>query len=249
MEKLLRSLLLRSLGTESYLGLVSRAYIQLISAGFLKNKYPELFYLKELVQPGFTCVDIGANVGYYSVFLSRYAGANGRVFSVEPVPLFSNIFVKNTGKFARKNITLYQCALGAERKKVTLSTPMIDGVFRHGLTKIVDTPQEQNSQTYEANMEVADELFAPLEKIDFLKCDVEGYEVILFPQMIETLKRCKPLIQMEISTEENRKAILDLLQPLGYTPFCLKDNQLLALTASEAVKYEMGDFYFKVIAQ
>ena len=47
MEKKLRSLLLKSLGTESYLGLVSSAYIRLISAGFLKDKYPELFYLKE----------------------------------------------------------------------------------------------------------------------------------------------------------------------------------------------------------
>lgn len=248
MEKLLRSLLLRSLGPESYLGLVSKAYIQLISAGFLRSKYPELFYLKELIQPGFTCVDIGANVGYYSVFLSRYAGANGRVFSVEPVPMFANIFVKNTGKFALKNITLYQCALGAERKKVTLSTPVIDGVFRHGLTKIVDEPQDQSAQSYEANMEIADELFGSLQKIDFLKCDVEGYEVILFPQMLKTLNRCKPLIQIEISTEENRKQLIQLLQPLGYKPHALKNNSLVALSDQEAVTYDSGDFYFKVVA-
>ncbi len=248
MEKLLRSFLLRSLGTEPYLGLVSRVYIQLISAGFLRKKYPELFYLKELVQPGFTCVDIGANVGYYSVFLSRYAGAEGRVFAVEPVPLFANIFIKNTGRFARKNITLYQCALGAEKKKVTLSTPVIDGVFRHGLTKIVEQETDQSAQSYEAQMEVADQLFAPLQKIDFLKCDVEGYEVILFPQMLETLKRCKPLIQIEISTEENRKQLIELLQPLGYKPHGLKNNQLSVLSNEAAIQYEAGDFYFKVIA-
>lgn len=245
MEKKLRSLLLKTLGTESYLGLVSSAYIRLISAGFLKDKYPELFYLKELVKPGFVCVDIGANVGYYSVFLSQHAGSEGRVYAIEPVPMFGNEFLRNTEKFALNNITLYRCALGSERKEVTLGTPMIDGVFRHGLTKIIENNSEANAQTYAAQMEIADQLFEPLNKIDFLKCDVEGYEVILFPQMLRTLERCKPLIQIEISSEENRDKLMKLLQPLGYKVYKLQQNALVEMNTNEALHYENGDFYFK----
>lgn len=245
MEKKLRSLLLKTLGTESYLGLVSSAYIRLISAGFLKDKYPELFYLKELVKPGFVCVDIGANVGYYSVFLSQHAGTEGRVYAIEPVPMFGNVFMRNTEKFALNNITLYRCALGSERKEVTLGTPMIDGVFRHGLTKIIENNSEANAQTYAAQMEIADQLFEPLNKIDFLKCDVEGYEVILFPQMLRTLERCKPLIQIEISSEENRDKLMKLLQPLGYKVYKLQQNALVEMNTHEALHYENGDFYFK----
>jgi FkbM family methyltransferase len=244
MEKKIRAFLLQTLGTESYLGLVSSAYIQLIRAGFLKAKYPELFYLKDLVQPGFTCVDIGANVGYYSVFLSKYAGPNGKVYAVEPVPLFSNVFKRNTEKFALNNITLFNCALGAEEKEVTLGTPLIDGVFRHGLTKILDKTNNDSSQTYSAKMEVPDKLFAPLQKIDFLKCDVEGYEVFLFPEMIETLKRCKPIIQIEISSVENRKILMNLLEPLNYQAHKLANKALLAMDRKEAENYEGGDFYF-----
>jgi FkbM family methyltransferase len=245
MEKKIRSLLLKTLGTESYLGLVSSAYIRLISAGFLKDKYPELFFLKELVKPGFVCVDIGANVGYYSVFLSQHAGSEGRVYAIEPVPMFGNVFLRNTERFALNNITLYRCALGSERKEVTLGTPMIDGVFRHGLTKIIENNQEANAQTYTAQMEVADQLFEPLNKIDFLKCDVEGYEVILFPQMLRTLERCKPLIQIEISSEENRDKLMKLLQPLGYKVYKLHQNALAEMNTNVALKYENGDFYFK----
>lgn len=248
MEKKLRSLLLKMLGTESYLGLVSNAYIRLIAAGKLKEKYPELFYLKELVQPGFTCVDIGANVGYYSVFLSKYAGATGRVYAIEPVPLFARVFLKNTSRFALQNITLYQCALGSEQKRVTLGTPMIDGVFRHGLTKVIENNTDQSTQTYEVDMQVPDQLFASITKIDFLKCDVEGYEVILFPQMMATLSRCKPIIQIEISTAENRKALLNLLEPIGYSAYKLSSNKLEALSYAQAIEHESGDFYFKVSA-
>jgi FkbM family methyltransferase len=248
MEKKLRSFLLKMLGTESYLGLVSNAYIRLIAAGKLKDKYPELFYLKELVQPGFTCVDIGANVGYYSVFLSKYSGNTGRVYAVEPVPLFARVFLKNTSRFAQQNITLYQCALGSEQKRVTLGTPMIDGVFRHGLTKVIEGNTDQNTQTYEVDMQVPDQLFASIAKIDFLKCDVEGYEVILFPEMMATLNRCKPIIQIEISTVENRELLIKLLEPIGYRPFKLSKNELQAMSHEEALAYESGDFYFKVSA-
>jgi len=244
MEKKVRAFLLKTLGTESYLGLVSSAYIQLIRAGFLKAKYPELFYLQDLVQPGFTCVDIGANVGYYSVFLSKYAGPNGKVYAVEPVPLFSNVFKRNTEKFALDNITLFNCALGAEEKEVTLGTPLIDGVFRHGLTKILDKNNSDSSQTYSAKMEVPDKLFAPLQKIDFLKCDVEGYEVFLFPEMIETLKRCKPIIQIEISSVENRKILMALLEPINYQAHRLSNKELIQMEGQDAENYEGGDFYF-----
>jgi FkbM family methyltransferase len=245
MEKKLRSLLQQTLGTESYLGLISSTYIQLIKAGFLKEKYPELFYLKELIQPGYVCVDIGANVGYYSVFLSKYAGASGMVHAIEPVPIFGNIFLRNVKKFAGNNIRLYRCALGSERKEVSLGTPVIDGVFRHGLTKIIEGNPTESAETYKAQMEVADELFATIPKIDFLKCDVEGYEIILFPQMISTLKRCKPIIQMEISSVENREKIISLLAPLSYRIYKLNQNQLIEMTKEEALYFERGDFYFK----
>ncbi len=245
LEKKLRSWLLQALGTENYLSLVSSTYIRLIANGRLRKKYPELFFLEKLVQPGFTCVDIGANVGYYSVFLSKHAGKSGRVYSVEPVPMFANVFLKNTKSFALNNITLYQVALGAEEKEITLETPVLDGVFRHGLTKVVDQASNAGGLSYAAKMVVADELFKNLNKLDFLKCDVEGYEVHLFPQMKETIQKFKPLIQIEISEEENRRKMLDLFTSWNYSPYRLKDEQLVKISLNEALSYNEGDFYFK----
>jgi FkbM family methyltransferase len=246
-EKKIRNLLHKTLGVSGYLNLVSSLYITAIRAGLLKSKYPELFYLNNIVKPGFVCVDIGANVGYYSVQLSKLTGKNGHVYAVEPVPLFAGVFLKNCKRFALNNITLYQVALGSEEKQVTLQTPVLDGVFRHGLTKVVEQAEEKtNQQSYTANMVVPDILFEPLQKIDFLKCDVEGYEVHLFPQLLKTLQRCKPTIQIEISSPENREIIYNLLQPLGYNWYGLKQEKLIPLTREEAVNYELGDFYLKV---
>ena len=94
-------------------------------------------------------------------------------------------------------------------------------------------------------MLVADNLFKDLARLDFLKCDVEGYEVYLFPQMKDTIQKFKPLIQIEISEEENRRKMLDLFQSWNYSPYRLKDEQLVKLTSNEALSYDEGDFYFK----
>jgi FkbM family methyltransferase len=246
MEKKIRAILLKVLGLENYLSLVSDAYIRLIKLGLLKKKYPELFYLKEIIKPGFVCIDLGANVGYYSTFLSMYSHETGHVHAIEPVELFANVFKKNTAEFALDNITLYQTALGSENKNIQMGTPLIDGVFRHGLTKIVDDEEAKNLHTYEVKMCVPDELFSTLSKLDFLKCDVEGYEVIIMPHFMKTIAKFKPLIQMEISTEENRNKIFDLFFAVGYSVYKLYENKLYKMATHEAIKYESGDFYFAV---
>ncbi|MFI5222455.1 MAG: FkbM family methyltransferase [Bacteroidia bacterium] len=244
MGKIIRVLLLKILGLKNYLSLVSDIYIRLIRSGFMKKKYPELFFLKQLVKPGFVCVDIGANVGYYSVFLSQLSTKNGRVHAVEPVGLFAGIFKQNAKKFGLENITLHQIALGASNKKIKMGTPVIDGVFRHGLTKVLNENSPENLYSYDVEMKIPDELFSSLERLDFLKCDVEGYEVVLFPHFMSILSKFKPIIQMEISSEENRRQIFDLLFPLGYSGLRLNENKLEKMPVEDALKYEGGDFYF-----
>ncbi len=112
--KKLRALLYASLGQEGYLSLVSGIYIKLVKLGFFKAKYPELFFLKQILKPGFVCLDIGANVGYYSTVMAQLTEY---VHAIEPVPLFGNIFKKNTQNY--RNITLHAVALGAENKIIT----------------------------------------------------------------------------------------------------------------------------------
>lgn len=244
MEKKVRALLIQILGFEKYLALVSRIYLRLVKSGLLRDKYPELFFLEKLIQPGYTCVDIGANVGYYSYFLSKYAGENGKVYAVEPVALFAQIFKKNTASSGFNNITLHQTALGASKGNVTMGTPVINGVLRHGLTSVVDSDKTEGMHTYQVPLEVPDELFQNLSRFDFLKCDVEGYEIYLFPHFMKTITHFKPVIQVEISSVENRKILFDLLLPLGYRIARIRNHNLKIFASDVALTDEEGDFYF-----
>lgn len=242
--KLARNILFKALGLKGYLRLVSRTYLLLVRNGFLKDKYPELFFLKQLIKEGDTCIDIGANLGYYSVFMSDFAGAKGKLFAVEPVPVFRSVWEKNIKLSGRNNYTMLPFALGSENKAVQMGMPVHNGVLHHGMTKVASDKKDDFLERFDTEMRIPDELFLNLERIDFIKCDVEGYEHFVFSNMQKTLEKFKPLIQSELGGDENRKSVIELLERIGYRTYLLSNNKLQLATANDKLTWS-NDFYFK----
>ncbi|SDY76558.1 FkbM family methyltransferase [Hymenobacter psychrophilus] len=250
MVKTIRKLLVRTLGFERYIRLVSRVYLRLVGAGWGRAKYPELFFLEKIVRPGFVCLDIGANLGYYSVALSRLVGPTGRVLAVEPIPDFQAIWHDNVRLSGHQNLTLLPYALGSENTTVQMGTPERAGLLHHGMTKVAaSSPTETYARTYEVPMRVPDELLVDLPRLDFVKCDVEGFESVVFAHMQATLRRCRPLIQTELNGLENRRQVVALLAGLGYKPFVLSPrSELVACSEEQLNSAVTADFYFQPVS-
>ncbi len=244
--KAIRKLLVKALGFENYIRLVSKIYLQLVGAGLLAKNYPELFFLKKIIQPGFYCLDIGANLGYYSTFLSKLAGPQGKVLAVEPVPMFQKIWRDNVKASSINNLELLPYALGGENTRIQMGTPERDGLLHHGMTKITSSADEKYARTYDVEMKVPDELFRNLNRLDFVKCDVEGFEYQVFSHLQATLQKFKPLIQTELNGTENRQAVISLMRKLGYQLYLLSPDQTLNLCVdTQDLAHYAGDFYFK----
>lgn len=240
--KQLRNLLYRMLGIEKYLFLISRTYLSLINLGFFKNRYAELYYLKKLIKPGDVCIDIGANLGYYSVMMSKCCGEQGKLIAVEPVPLFASIWRRNMKRSIR-NYQLEVCALGAKAAGIRMATPEVAGVLHHGMTQVLEDDKPEHKIFFDAEMKIPDVVFASLDKLDFVKTDVEGYEAIVFSNMTTTLKKFMPVIQTELSGNENRNKVMHLLQSLGYAVYVLQSHSLVPATQVQIHSHQ-SDFYF-----
>ncbi|HEX8349163.1 MAG TPA: FkbM family methyltransferase [Hymenobacter sp.] len=247
--KELRKLLVQALGFERYIRLVSRVYLRLVGAGWGREKYPELFFLEKIIRPGFVCLDIGANLGYYSVALSRLVGPQGKVLAVEPIPLFQSIWKDNVRLSGQSNLTLLPYALGGQNTTVQMGTPERNGLLHHGMTKIAaSNPHETYARTYEVPMRVPDELLTDLPRLDFVKCDVEGFEHEVFQHLQNTLRRFQPLIQTELNGPQNRREVVQLLEKLGYKPFVLSErSELVPCTAAQLESAVTADFYFQPV--
>lgn len=242
--RLAKSILYKTLGLKKYLSLVSNVYIKNIKKGKWKTEYPELHYLKDIIHEGDLCIDIGANLGYYSFFMSKYAGKTGKVFAVEPIPIFAEIWKKNVAKTKIDNLTLLPYALGETNKNVKMGMPVIDGVLHHGMTKVI-CDDSNYEKVFDVQMRNPKELFDSLEKIDFIKVDIEGYESVVFENMKDIIAKHKPLIQSELGGIENRTKSIDILTNLSYKVCVLKDYNLIEISPSEAENYNQ-DFYFVI---
>lgn len=244
--KQVRKILLSILGLKGYYRLVSHVYIFLVSAGLGKKKYPEIFYLSKIIKPGFYCIDIGANMGYYSYFLSKLSGKEGKVYAVEPVPLFMEILKQNISRTGIDNIDVLPYALGEKKQQVKMGTPVVDGIIHHGMTKITNEEQKEFVKYYNAEMQVPDELFKDLKRLDYIKCDVEGYEHYVFSNMVNVISKFHPFIQSELSDPQGREEVIKLFKGLGYQCYKLDQNENLVPLEAVNDKNYSTDYYFLI---
>jgi FkbM family methyltransferase len=239
----LRKLFIKIFGIELYLTFISKIYIWLTSKGYYKKNYPELFFLEKIIKNGDTCIDIGANLGYYSVKMSKLCGATGKVYSVEPIPLFNKIWEKNVKKSGFPNLELLPYALGAEQGTVKMGMPEKNGLVHHGMTKIISSTNEKYATLFEVTMKIPNELFKNITHLDFIKCDIEGYEFIAFSNMLDIIRKFSPIIQTELSGIENRKKVIALIESEGYKTYILQNNALIPASSND-IQNHSRDFYF-----
>jgi FkbM family methyltransferase len=234
----------KSLGLENYLRLLQGAYFFAYKTGILRyNKtYDCHYFVKKLIKKGDTVIDIGANLGYYSMLFAEWTGPTGKVFSVEPIAVYNKIFNERAKKF--ENITLYPYALGLEEKKIELvSSPGAD-VLNTGLPHVynpsTDGKLDNHTFKFEAQMKIPAVLFRDFDRIDYIKCDIEGFEYTVLANMKEIIGRCRPIVQVEV-WPENEKNILKLFEELAYKPCKIYKNELVPQDQNDPL---FGDYIF-----
>jgi FkbM family methyltransferase len=234
----LKRFLSRILSLDAYLRIVSSFFFRGYFSGLLKNKsaFELHYFVKKLIRPGDVIIDIGANLGYYAVLFGRFTGRKGKVYAVEPVSLYRKVLERNIRKRnPYRNITILPFALGTEdNKQIRLGVPTGNSHFRHGLTRVVQNEEQQNSVEFTEIMMRPQTLFGQLDRTDYIKCDVEGYEIFVVPEILFLVEKHKPLLQIE-TDGKNRDEITKMLTPFGYKPFYVMKKKIYPLTGGETI--------------
>jgi FkbM family methyltransferase len=189
-----------------------------------KSEFDCHYFVKKLVKKGDIVIDLGANLGYYSVIFSKLAGPRGKVYSVEPVSLFRKILKKNTHRCS--NIEIVPYAIGpSDNEPVKMGVPYSKTHFSHGRTHVLNENEEESTMTFEATMMTPDTLFQNIGKTDYIKCDIEGYESVAMPLFQTIIEKHKPLVQIEVAPE-NIEQIAGFFENLNYQRFTVKGENL-----------------------
>ncbi len=230
--------LYKRLSLENYLRAVSRMFFAGYRLGLGGNspayEYPR--FLKHLVRRGDTIIDIGANLGYYSRILSRLAGPQGRLYAVEPVKPILEVLRRNLR--GCDNVEILPYALGRENKSIVMAndSSRYTGYMGTGRNYVLDAKEHGKPDLeFAAEMRRGSELFAGLERLDFIKCDIEGYETVVIPEMAPAIERFMPVVLIETGGP-NRMQILKLFREWGYAGYVLKNGRLVSLMREEGDK-------------
>ena len=186
------------------------------------------YHLPHLVKRGDTVIDIGANLGYYTRPIADIVGAEGRVYAVEPVPVIFDVLKRNVA--GRKNVTLLNYALGSEERTIEMANDSVAaaGYFGTGRNFVSDGELSGEAIRFTAQMVQGSKLFAEIGKIDFIKCDIEGYERVVIPELRPLIERHHPTVLIE-TDGDTRHEIIKMFTDMGYRAYMLEAGREVAL--------------------
>ena len=210
----------------------------------LKNdsKEKDFFYFLNLIpRSNGTILDIGANLGIMTYYLSKNF-SNNKIYAIEPVPSNLLVLEKIKKKFQLTNVSVFNTALGAEKKTVTMILPNNQGTKMQGLSHVKHESMElwNEGEEFEVKMSTLDLLFAK-EKIKAIKIDVENFEYFVLKGGQQLLNENKPLIYMELWDNENRVSCMDFLNSMNYDCFVIENNQCVQFQLG---KHKQQNFLF-----
>jgi FkbM family methyltransferase len=139
------------------------------------------YLFREAIKPGATVVDIGANIGYFSIIGAQKTGSHGKVYAFEPAPDNFLLLRKNVQLCGAVNTTCIQKAVAGERK----STTLFEG-NHPGQHSLLLQPYTKTGHTRAVECVTLDEYLGG-QTIGVIKMDIEGYEYFALQGMPRTI--------------------------------------------------------------
>jgi FkbM family methyltransferase len=150
----------------------------------------EQAYLEKTIRPGLRILDVGSNLGLYSVLMARLAGPTGQLVCFEPDPDLFAALEKSCRLNDATGVECHNLALGSAPAELTLHKSIINsgdnhlGSEDHGLFR----------RAIKIQVVRLDD-FRPRLKIDLVKIDVQGWELEVLRGMRRTLEE-NPAVQV-----------------------------------------------------
>ncbi|MDQ0996786.1 FkbM family methyltransferase [Phyllobacterium ifriqiyense] len=187
---------------------------------------------EQYVKPGMHVIDIGANIGYFTMLCAKLVGSQGRVLAVEPNVENGRLLVasRDANSFSHVNVLL--SAVGDKTDVLALNGSGSNGV----------SATLQSGQSLEIKRLIPcvrlDDVLHDWNRVDFVKIDIEGAEYRAFTGMINTLRKFRPIIVSEFSP--NLIGWISSVTPETYLKFLIDLGYQISIITAEGTLLDRG---------
>lgn len=193
---------------------------------------------KQHVQTGMGVLDIGANIGYFSIIAASLVGKSGVVYAVEPNTNNVKFIELSKRENDFRNIKIINSAAGEDFDILSLNSSYSNGTTAH----LSEDQQTLMKSTVVACMPL-DNLIPADRKIDLIKIDIEGFEYRALLGARRLLSNWHPIIISEFSPDfmpltggNDGPTYLRFLFDLGYTAAVIQKNGELFEAGNDVTK-------------
>ncbi|MFH0952906.1 MAG: FkbM family methyltransferase [Verrucomicrobiota bacterium] len=205
---------------------VRRAYYLALVRRVREDQWLPAAGVRHLLRPGQRVVDVGANIGHVTYFLSQCVGESGRVYSLEPVPDTFDILRHNVRKLGLRNVELFNCAASSSEGSAQMGIPEYeDGGRNYYESHVLKQGQPvAGAVTVEVRLRTLDSLLGTEPgPIGFIKVDAEGHELDVLLGAQGTVRRDRPAILVEVAGDPDAPGaaagkLFELMEREGYRP-------------------------------
>jgi FkbM family methyltransferase len=193
-----------------------------------------------VLRPGWHCVDIGANHGYYTLLLAEAAGPAGRTLAVEPNPRLAGLLGRSllVNGLAERATVVQAAALDLDGTAARLSYPA------HLINATLDRPAAGDDRTIEAATVTLDTLTRDWQRVDLVKVDAEGAEEAIWHGGRLTWERHRDVIvvlEFNAARYADPAAFLDAITATGFRLGLIRWDGAIELVTAAAVLASPSD--------
>lgn len=167
-------------------------------------------WIRRRLTPGDTFIDVGANIGYYSLLAAHLVGPTGRVVAVEPSPHFTHALATAAHANRLDNIRIVHAAASDSTDRITFYTPSTANL---GNTTQIQ-PSDSTAATFQAEARPLPNLTttSELAQARIIKIDAEGAEAAVIRGLTPAINQLHPAAELVIEVTPR------LLAKQGLTP-------------------------------
>ena len=164
---------------------------------------------RQIVRPGWTVLELGANIGAHTVCIAKLVGPQGRVMAFEPQRIVFQTLCANIALNDLQNVDCLHQAVG--KKSGTVIMPRMDYNKEFNFAGI---SVGMTSEGEVVSLTSVDEL--ELKACHFIKMDIEGMEEEAIHGACETIRRFRPFLYLENDRKDKSDSLIRTINDLGY---------------------------------
>ena len=174
----------------------------------------EVDVFEALLSPGMTVIDVGANIGTHTIAFARIVGSKGTVFAYEPQRMVYYTLCGNVAVNNLSNVYCLQNAIGNSEGRVDI--PELDAHKSQNWGELQLGVHYPNAKSSCSVRLIKLDSLINLERVDFIKIDIEGMEPEALLGAKELITKHKPILYVESDRKENMTLLVKIIRGLGY---------------------------------